>query len=175
MRKERFGPRTIDLDLLLYGQEQIALSELGSRADCAASRACTRGFLCWNLWRKSRRWPCILALRSSVYDLLQRARATPAQGRELAGLRALVTGSTSGIGKAIAPGVGSGRRGHCHPRAFPRSCGQDGQPGTGARREGRHDPGRSARRGWLSGIAGKRLARRCGHLGQQCWGRHADV
>src|SRR5262249_43189271 len=39
---------------------------------------------------------------STVRDLLLRLRGGPEAGRELRGLRALVTGSTGGIGRAVA-------------------------------------------------------------------------
>jgi 3-oxoacyl-[acyl-carrier protein] reductase len=101
VRQEKDGPRTIDLDLLLYGQQMRAEPDL--------------------LLPHPRMHERLFVLRplaeiapGAVHPRLQRTVAellaelegvrpwgkTP--GRELAGLRALVTGSTSGIGQAIA-------------------------------------------------------------------------
>lgn len=100
-RTERDGPRTVDLDLLLYDnvisdQPQLILPH---------PRMHQRLFVLQPLAEIA---PGVVhpLMKRTIADLLgdlQGVRALgPAPGRELAGLRALVTGSTSGIGKAIA-------------------------------------------------------------------------
>ena len=143
VRSEWHGPRTIDLDLLLYGdlileqpdlivphermhERLFVLEPLTEIAPQAfhPGFACTAADLLWKLQlnpaepppaergssiedRGSRiedripqqeiQPPTAIDARSSILD------PRPArQGRELAGLRALVTGSTGGIGRAIA-------------------------------------------------------------------------
>jgi 3-oxoacyl-[acyl-carrier protein] reductase len=104
MRAERFGPRTIDLDLLLYGAETLHIKE----ADCDLAvphpRMHERLFVLGPLVEIA---PLAVhpVLQSTAKDLLDRLRqaAQPAEARrELAGQTAVVTGSTSGIGRAIA-------------------------------------------------------------------------
>jgi 3-oxoacyl-[acyl-carrier protein] reductase len=104
VRAERFGPRTIDLDLLLYGTQALDLRE----PDCALivphPRLHERAFVLAPLAEIA---PLAVhpLLQSTAKDLLTRLQdaAHPAESRrELQGLNAVVTGSTSGIGRAIA-------------------------------------------------------------------------
>jgi 3-oxoacyl-[acyl-carrier protein] reductase len=100
VRKERFGPRTIDLDLLLYGDttgddEALTLPH---------PRMHERLFVLRPLAEIAPRVrPPRLGL--TVREMLERQRPP---GRELTGLRAVVTGSTSGIGRAVALALAAG-------------------------------------------------------------------
>lgn len=115
VRSERHGPRTIDLDLLLYGNE--VFHEPGLTVPHPAMHE--REFVLKPLAEIAPR--AVHPLRdASVQDLLQNLgtqtdtasrvipvldpvpEMPPSVGRELKGLRALVTGSTGGIGRAIA-------------------------------------------------------------------------
>ena len=101
VRRERDGPRTIDLDLLLYGD----LVHADERLNAPHPRLHERLFVLQPLAQIA---PGLVhpVLKRSIADLLAELQglrpygATP--GRELAGRRAVVTGSTSGIGRAIA-------------------------------------------------------------------------
>jgi 3-oxoacyl-[acyl-carrier protein] reductase len=100
VRKERFGPRTIDLDLLLYGDttgddETLTLPH---------PRMHERLFVLRPLAEIAPRvrHP---RLGLTVREMLERQRPP---GRELTGLRAVVTGSTSGIGRAVALALAAG-------------------------------------------------------------------
>jgi len=97
VRAERFGPRTIDLDLLLYGSELVQSDEL----TVPHPRMHERAFVLEPLAEIAP-----LAVHpvrgSTVKDLLERLRQPTTSRRELAGQNAVVTGSTSGIGRAIA-------------------------------------------------------------------------
>jgi 2-amino-4-hydroxy-6-hydroxymethyldihydropteridine diphosphokinase len=95
VRGERWGPRTIDLDLLLYGQQVFD----EPRLTLPHPRLHARRFVLEPLAEIA---PQVVhpRLGQSVGELLE-ALPTDA-ARELSGLRALVTGSTSGIGRAIA-------------------------------------------------------------------------
>jgi 2-amino-4-hydroxy-6-hydroxymethyldihydropteridine diphosphokinase len=105
IRGERNGPRTIDLDLLLYGD--LILKEPG--LTLPHPRMHERSFVLEPLSEiaASAIHP---VLRCTVRQLAEERSDSPlpagqpaeAPGRELTGLRALVTGSTSGIGRAIA-------------------------------------------------------------------------
>jgi 2-amino-4-hydroxy-6-hydroxymethyldihydropteridine diphosphokinase len=116
VRRERHGPRTIDLDLLLYGDEVI--QEPGLMVPHPAMHE--REFVLKPLAEIAPRAVHPL-MDASVQDLLNglelkesapAARVNnPAQSaagmaisdsRELAGQRAMITGSTAGIGRAIA-------------------------------------------------------------------------
>ncbi len=92
VRREPNGPRTVDLDLLLYGDRVIREADL----IVPHPRMHERAFVLQPLAEIA---PDAVhpGLGVTVRELLERL---PAQ--ELAGLRALVTGSTSGIGLAIA-------------------------------------------------------------------------
>lgn len=101
VRQERDGPRTIDLDLLLYGD----LIHTDARLTVPHPRLHERLFVLQPLAQLA---PGLLhpMLKRSIVDLLAELQGLrfygSAPGRELAGRRALVTGSTSGIGRAIA-------------------------------------------------------------------------
>lgn len=103
VRTERFGPRTIDIDVLLYGEQIIDLHTPDIDLTVPHPRMHERLFVLEPL--------AVIAplavhplLGSTVRDLLYVLRTSgdvPAN-RDLAGRRALVTGSTSGIGRSIA-------------------------------------------------------------------------
>ncbi len=106
VRQERDGPRTIDLDLLLYGDHVRDEPDL----ILPHPRLHQRLFVLRPLADLA---PGLVhpVLGRTVADLLAEVQGlrpssedwpTPPAGRELAGKRALVTGSTSGIGRAIA-------------------------------------------------------------------------
>jgi 2-amino-4-hydroxy-6-hydroxymethyldihydropteridine diphosphokinase len=122
VRGERYGPRTIDLDLLLY--DDLVLEE--PRLTLPHPRMTERTFVLAPLCEIA---PDVVhpVLKRRMRELLAElpaptaitaepqgaitASPSPAavskprlrfEGRELTGLRALVTGSTSGIGRAIA-------------------------------------------------------------------------
>jgi 3-oxoacyl-[acyl-carrier protein] reductase len=107
VRREKDGPRTIDLDLLLYGD----LISHGERVIVPHPRMHERLFVLLPL---SQLAPGLIhpKLKRSIADLLQELQGLhlygTAPGRELAGRRALVTGSTSGIGRAIALELAAG-------------------------------------------------------------------
>ncbi|HZV07814.1 MAG TPA: 2-amino-4-hydroxy-6-hydroxymethyldihydropteridine diphosphokinase [Gemmataceae bacterium] len=98
---ERYGPRTIDLDLLFYGD----LIHEDARLIVPHPRLHERLFVLQPLAQLA---PGLVhpVLKQSIADLLDDLQGLrlhgSAPGRELAGRRALVTGSTSGIGRAIA-------------------------------------------------------------------------
>jgi 2-amino-4-hydroxy-6-hydroxymethyldihydropteridine diphosphokinase len=94
VRQERFGPRNIDLDLLLYGNVMRDDAEL----TLPHPRMHERLFVLRPLAEIAprARHP---RLGLTVREMLDRQKPP---GRELTGLRAAVTGSTSGIGRAVA-------------------------------------------------------------------------
>jgi 3-oxoacyl-[acyl-carrier protein] reductase len=108
IRSEPNAPRTLDLDLILYGE----LVRPGPDPVIPHPRFHERRFVLQPLadLAPNVRHP---TLKKTVRELLDAIppdptppqvypRAEASAGRELAGLRALVTGSTSGIGRAIA-------------------------------------------------------------------------
>ncbi len=103
VRAEKDGPRTIDLDLLAYGNGICAESHLV----VPHPRMQDRLFVLEPLaeiapsWRHPVFQKTAAELLASVTERNSRL-ASAIGGRELAGLRAMVAGSTSGIGRAIA-------------------------------------------------------------------------
>jgi len=97
VRGERFGPRTVDLDLLLVGHEIIAVQEADLDLMVPHPRMHERRFVLEPLVEIA---PLAVhpGLQSTARDLLYRLTHT----RTLEGQNAVVTGSTSGIGRAIA-------------------------------------------------------------------------
>lgn len=101
VRREKDGPRTIDLDLLLY-DDRVHKDE---RLIVPHPRLHERLFVLQPL---AQLVPGLLhpVLKRSVADLLAELQGLrlhgSVPGRELAGRRTLVTGSTRGIGRAIA-------------------------------------------------------------------------
>ncbi len=107
VRQERDGPRTVDLDLLLYGGQVRDLPDL----TLPHPRLHQRLFVLQPLAEIAPgvRHPVLgKTVAELLEDLLGVRLAGPGPGRELAGLRALVTGSTSGIGRAIALELAAG-------------------------------------------------------------------
>lgn len=119
VRSERHGPRTIDLDLLLYGdlilehpwlivphplmhERLFVLEPLVEIAPQALHPVfeCTLRDLLWKLRLNLSPEPAATA--DAALTSAPAATAVAAPAGELAGLRALVTGATSGIGRAIA-------------------------------------------------------------------------
>ena len=107
VRTEKDGPRIIDLDLLLYGDSVSDDPTL----TLPHPRLHQRLFVLQPLAEIA---PGFVhpVLKRTVADLLRELLgvrpAGPSPGRELAGLRALVTGSTSGVGRAIALELAAG-------------------------------------------------------------------
>jgi 2-amino-4-hydroxy-6-hydroxymethyldihydropteridine diphosphokinase len=105
VRAVKDGPRTLDLDLLLY--EDLILEDRQSRQPLIVPhpRLQDRTFVLEPLVEiaAERRHP---VFGRTMAELLTRLRSRqmqhPEPGRELVGLRVLVAGSTSGIGRAIA-------------------------------------------------------------------------
>jgi 2-amino-4-hydroxy-6-hydroxymethyldihydropteridine diphosphokinase len=96
VRRERDGPRTLDLDLLLYGQDVFAIHEPDCELVVPHPRLHERLFVLEPLGEIA---PLAVhpVLRCTVRDLLRRMRRP-----DLTGQRAVVTGSSTGIGRAIA-------------------------------------------------------------------------
>ena len=121
VRTARFGPRVIDLDLLFFDAEVIQAPDL----IVPHPRLHERPFVLDPLAEIAPRMVHPI-LQCTVEDLRQRLA-----GRELAGLKALVTGSTSGIGRAMvlelarggADVVIHGRRARNQAEEVARECG----------------------------------------------------
>jgi 3-oxoacyl-[acyl-carrier protein] reductase len=101
VRAERDGPRTIDLDLLMYDDvvrddPELALPHprLHQRLFVLQPLAEIAPGLIHPLLKRT--------IADLLGNLLQLRHFGTSPGRELTGLRALVTGSTSGIGRAVA-------------------------------------------------------------------------
>lgn len=94
VRQEPWGPRTIDLDLLLYEDQIYSDSEL----TLPHPRLHERRFVLAPLAEIAPEVSHPI-LHQKVRELLAKLESP---GRELCGRRALVTGATSGIGRAIA-------------------------------------------------------------------------
>jgi 2-amino-4-hydroxy-6-hydroxymethyldihydropteridine diphosphokinase len=116
IREERFGPRTIDLDLLLFDRVVLDSPDLviphprmherpfvlGPLAEIAPlATHPVSGLTAEQMLQAVRTTKVRPPLGAS-------SLASEGSGKELAGLRAVVTGSTSGIGKAIALELGKG-------------------------------------------------------------------
>jgi len=101
VRTERFGPRTLDLDLLLYGTQTLDLRDAQADLIVPHLRMHERRFVLEPLVEIA---PLAVhpLLKSTVKDLLDRLKAPKPSARELTGKNAVITGSTSGIGRAIA-------------------------------------------------------------------------
>jgi 2-amino-4-hydroxy-6-hydroxymethyldihydropteridine diphosphokinase len=97
VRDERFGPRTIDLDLLLYGELVRDAGDL----TVPHPRMHERTFVLKPLAEIA---PLAVhpALKKTIRELLDELPRESRPIRELTARRALVTGSSSGIGRAIA-------------------------------------------------------------------------
>jgi 2-amino-4-hydroxy-6-hydroxymethyldihydropteridine diphosphokinase len=132
VRRERHGPRTIDLDLLLYDDQVIQepgltvphpamhqrwfvlkpLSEIAPRIIHPLLDATIQDLLEHLGEKLPEALPAEVVKEASAGDLssgsLRRPRPQEFSRRELVGLRALVTGSTSGIGRAIAVELAAG-------------------------------------------------------------------
>lgn len=94
VRVQRYGARTIDLDLLLFGLETIEIHEANLDLVVPHPRMLERRFVLEPLAEIA---PLAVHPQagSTIRDLLQGPK-------DLAGMRAVITGSTSGIGRAIA-------------------------------------------------------------------------
>jgi 2-amino-4-hydroxy-6-hydroxymethyldihydropteridine diphosphokinase len=115
VRRERFGPRTIDLDLLLYDQQIVNEPGLEIPHPRMHERLFVLGPLAQIapdvvhpvLGQTIRALARQLSTVPGSIEGSAEVPATPVSARppfpgELAGLRVLITGSTSGIGRAIA-------------------------------------------------------------------------
>ena len=101
IRAERFGPRTLDLDLLLFDTQIVQIHEPGGELIVPHPRVHERLFVLEPLVEIA---PLAVhpLLQSTAADLLKRLKMPRESLRVLHGQTAVVTGSTSGIGRAIA-------------------------------------------------------------------------
>jgi 3-oxoacyl-[acyl-carrier protein] reductase len=118
-RQERHGPRTIDLDLLLHDQTVLHGPELV----VPHPRMHERRFVLAPLAElaASAVHPILRLTIQELLDRLPHELQPGGPGRELTGLRAMVTGSSSGIGRAIARELASAGAGVFIHRRNPRS------------------------------------------------------
>jgi 3-oxoacyl-[acyl-carrier protein] reductase len=107
IRAVRDGPRTLDLDLLLFGDVVLATPDLilphprlHERLFVLIPLAEIAAGVVHPVLRRT--------IGTLLADRLGVRPAGPVSGRELTGLRALVTGATSGIGRAIACELAAG-------------------------------------------------------------------
>src|ERR1043165_9076214 len=132
VRTEQWGPRTLDLDLLLYGAEVLHIQEAGLELIVPHPRMHERGFVLGPLVEIA---PLAVhpVLQSTAKDLLaqwKQSQEPPVPRRELTGQTAVITGSTSGIGRAIARTLAEaganviihGRRSHDAAPAVAQEC-----------------------------------------------------
>jgi 2-amino-4-hydroxy-6-hydroxymethyldihydropteridine diphosphokinase len=104
VRAERYGPRTLDLDLLLYGTQILHVQAADGELIVPHPHMHERLFVLAPLVEIA---PLAVhpQLQSTAKGLLERClqnqQPRPA-ARELTGLNAVVTGATKGIGRAIA-------------------------------------------------------------------------
>jgi 3-oxoacyl-[acyl-carrier protein] reductase len=100
VRAEKDGPRTIDLDLLFFDREILDVKEPGLDLMVPHPRLHQRCFVLQPLAEIA---PGLIhpGLHKTILQLLRELKG-PESGKELAGMRAMVTGSTSGIGRAMA-------------------------------------------------------------------------
>ena len=105
VRDVKDGPRTIDLDILLIDKQVIQERHRAASLLVPHPRLQDRLFMLEPLAEIAPQAVHPVFQRPIVEllaDARQRLQHRPTAGRELNGLRALVTGSTSGIGRAIA-------------------------------------------------------------------------
>jgi 3-oxoacyl-[acyl-carrier protein] reductase len=113
VRSEKNAPRTLDLDLLFYGDAVLQERARQPRVLVPHPRMQDRRFVLEPLAEIAAD-AVHPVFRRTVAELLEDLKQREAHagqrgaGRELAGMRALVTGSTSGIGRAIALELAAG-------------------------------------------------------------------
>ncbi|MCI0642486.1 MAG: 2-amino-4-hydroxy-6-hydroxymethyldihydropteridine diphosphokinase [Gemmataceae bacterium] len=113
VRSEQYAPRTLDLDLLLYDQEVITLQRGGVSLVVPHPRLEQRLFVLEPLAEIAPHvvHPVRKQTIAALLESLRNAAGQPSSQKDtlsLRGLRALVTGSTSGIGRAIALELAAG-------------------------------------------------------------------